>query len=218
MTEPSAGGPHRTSNQVSGDAQFHGPVVQAGCVNGDINIHPAPSSPEVPLLVSVEDRRRSNDIVELADGTLLGLGAGVRVTVEGLTQQAVILKELRPVVLSRTPPRPPVDRGFTHGKLEVRGFEANLDRTPPSLVPLPPEPQCARTPNPPSGLPLDFPFKVSSSDPEVFEVYPCSQSDVTWRLELDWSSAGRSGTVTITGPEGPFRYWADPPMAPELKG
>ncbi|WP_372351197.1 hypothetical protein [Streptomyces sp. KL116D] len=193
-------------------------MIQAGRIHGDINIHPTDPPPEVPLLVSVEDRRRSNDIVELDDGTLLGLGMGVRVQIEGLTQQAVILKELRPIVLSRTPPRPAVDRGFTHGRLEVKGFEADFDRTPPSLKPLRSAPQSGQTSGPPAERPPDFLFTVTSSDPEVFEIYPCSRSDATWRLELDWSSAGRSGTVTITGPEGPFRYWADPPMAPELKG
>ncbi|MCQ4210505.1 hypothetical protein [Streptomyces longispororuber] len=183
---------------MSGNAQIHGPVIQAGYINGDVNVRTAPPPPEVPLLASFE-YHGSPDSFQLEDGTQHQLGLGVRVLIEGLTTQAVILKRLRPVVLSRTPPRPAARFFLTVGILEVRGFTTDLDRESPSLTPLEPH------------LP-DFPFTVSSSDPELFEIHPRSQFDVTWSLELDWSSAGRQGTVAITGPE-PFQYWANPPSA-----
>jgi hypothetical protein len=46
--------------------------------------------------------------------------------------------------------------------------------------------------------PVEFPFKVSSSDPEVFRLSlsgrPCVCS---WRLALDWRSQGQNGTTII---------------------
>lgn len=51
-----------------------------------------------------------------------------------------------------------------------------------------------------------FPFSVSESDPEVFYVTAdASAYDVSWYLELSWSSGGRHGTVRIGDKGRPFR-------------
>lgn len=54
-----------------------------------------------------------------------------------------------------------------------------------------------------TGLPL----KVSEGDPEVIEITAQTTShDVSWYLELEWSSGDRKGTLTIdTGHGTPFR-------------
>ncbi|WP_189878856.1 hypothetical protein [Streptomyces bluensis] len=57
----------------------------------------------------------------------------------------------------------------------------------------------------------NFPFTVTSSDPELFEVFPSSSFEVEWRLELEWTSAGRSGTLVIEGDGRPFRCLPEPP-------
>ncbi|MFI6874904.1 hypothetical protein ACIBL6_15840 [Streptomyces sp. NPDC050400] len=210
MTEPSTDDQHHANNQVSGNAQIRGPVIQAGYINGDINVRTAPPPPEVPLLASFE-YHGSHDSYQIEDGTWHTMGLGVRVLIEGLTTQAVILKRMRPIILSRTPPHPAVVTRVTAGILEVRGFSTDLDHETPSLTPLPSTAQFFQTPRPPWQPPPDFPFTVTNSAPELLEIHPRSECDVKWSLELDWSSAGRHGTVTITGPE-PFRYWAHPPI------
>ncbi|MER6332352.1 helix-turn-helix domain-containing protein [Streptomyces sp. NPDC001034] len=55
-----------------------------------------------------------------------------------------------------------------------------------------------------------FPFSVSESDPEVFYVTAdASAYDVSWYLELSWSSGGRHGTVLIGDKGRPFRTSGD---------
>ncbi|GLX53196.1 hypothetical protein Shyhy01_61460 [Streptomyces hygroscopicus subsp. hygroscopicus] len=55
-----------------------------------------------------------------------------------------------------------------------------------------------------------FPFSVSESDPEVFYVTAdASAYDVSWYLELSWSSGGRHGTVRIGDKGRPFRTSGD---------
>ncbi|MFF8725732.1 helix-turn-helix domain-containing protein [Streptomyces sp. NPDC015171] len=52
----------------------------------------------------------------------------------------------------------------------------------------------------------DFPFKVSQSDPEVFYVLAdASAYDVSWYLELSWSSGNRHGTLVVDDAGRPFR-------------
>lgn len=52
----------------------------------------------------------------------------------------------------------------------------------------------------------DFPYKVSESDPEVFYVFADARAhDVSWYLELDWSSGTKSGTVRVDDHGKPFR-------------
>ncbi|MFI5549089.1 helix-turn-helix domain-containing protein [Streptomyces sp. NPDC051738] len=52
----------------------------------------------------------------------------------------------------------------------------------------------------------DFPYKVSESDPEVFYVFADARAhNVSWYLELDWSSGDQHGTVRIDDNGKPFR-------------
>ncbi|MFD9419396.1 helix-turn-helix domain-containing protein [Streptomyces goshikiensis] len=74
----------------------------------------------------------------------------------------------------------------------TRSFTVALDAARPSVVPEPDQP--------------DFPFKVSESEPEVFYVKAdASAYDVSWYLELSWSSGSRHGTLTIDHNGKPFR-------------
>jgi hypothetical protein len=67
----------------------------------------------------------------------------------------------------------------------------------------------------------DFPYKVASNDPQVlnFDVHT-EGHDVSWYLEVDWSTGERSGTVRVNDGGRPFRtsaadgrplhdYWPD---------
>lgn len=52
----------------------------------------------------------------------------------------------------------------------------------------------------------DFPYRVSSTDVEVFHIDAHVEGhDVTWYLELEWTSGGRSGTLRIDDGGKPFR-------------
>ncbi|MFI5640781.1 helix-turn-helix domain-containing protein [Streptomyces goshikiensis] len=74
----------------------------------------------------------------------------------------------------------------------TRSFTVALDAARPAVVPAPDQP--------------DFPFKVSESEPEVFYVKAdASAYDVSWYLELSWSSGSRHGTLTIDHNGKPFR-------------
>ena len=67
----------------------------------------------------------------------------------------------------------------------------------------------------------DFPYKVASNDPQVLNLDLHTEGhDVSWYLELDWSSGDRRGTVRVDDGGKPFRtsaikgrteygYWPD---------
>ncbi|WP_433892517.1 hypothetical protein [Streptomyces sp. CA-111067] len=121
---------------------------------------------------------------------------GAKVTVEAFTSQAVILQGMRPVVISRHRARPCYLRYRMGLPLPPRAFKTNLDDPRPTL-----EPKEGR-----GGPPPDFPFTVTDGGPELFLIFVESQSEVDWTLELDWSSAGRSGTITIDDSGKPFHF------------
>ncbi|NUK10672.1 helix-turn-helix domain-containing protein [Streptomyces lunaelactis] len=67
----------------------------------------------------------------------------------------------------------------------------------------------------------DFPYKVASNDPQVLNLDVHTEGhDISWYLELDWSSGDRRGTVRVDDGGEPFRtsaiegrteygYWPD---------
>ncbi|WP_371669880.1 helix-turn-helix domain-containing protein [Streptomyces sp. NBC_00289] len=78
------------------------------------------------------------------------------------------------------------------GDIPNRSFTVALDAARPAVVP--------------EAGHKDFPFKVSESDPEVFYVKAdASAYDVSWRLELAWSSGSRHGILTVDDRGRPFR-------------
>ncbi|MFI2643416.1 helix-turn-helix domain-containing protein [Streptomyces sp. NPDC018610] len=78
------------------------------------------------------------------------------------------------------------------GGVDTKSFDVQLDLTNPLVQPI--------------GGQRNFPYKVSESDPEVFYVDGhTSGHDVSWYLELDWSSGDRHGTVRVDDHGKPFR-------------
>ncbi|MER7822383.1 helix-turn-helix transcriptional regulator [Streptomyces sp. NPDC096097] len=74
----------------------------------------------------------------------------------------------------------------------TRSFDVSLDSARPAVVPM--EGQ------------RGFPFSVSESQPEVFHILAAvSAHDVSWYLELSWSSGSRHGTLAIDHNGRPFR-------------
>jgi hypothetical protein len=127
----------------------------------------------------------------------------VRITVEAADSRTVLLQAMRPVVLSRQDVTGQLSPHL--GAVQPRPFEVLLDENPPQLRPV-------VVPGSPAAP--TFPFKVAPDDPEVFDLTVCtSQGVVLWILEVDWTCAGRNGTLKIDLGGRPFRTAARPMAA-----
>jgi hypothetical protein len=119
----------------------------------------------------------------------------VEVTVQGTGPRTVVLRDLSVRVRSRGAPLQwnvyRMGEGCGGG-VGTGYFELDLDRLHPVLV--------GR-----DGQHL-LPLKVSESDPEVLYVAAhTDRHDVSWDLELDWSSGSRQGRLRIDDNGRPFR-------------
>ncbi|MEU0788064.1 helix-turn-helix domain-containing protein [Streptomyces sp. NPDC006173] len=116
-------------------------------------------------------------------------------TVQGAGKATVVLKALHVRVLDKGAPLAWNDYAMgvgCGGGVETKSFIVDLDAGRPSVAL--------------KGGQRDFPYKVSESDPEVFYVFADAQAhNVSWYLELDWSSGTRSGTVRVDDHGKPFR-------------
>jgi hypothetical protein len=116
-------------------------------------------------------------------------GHAVDITVETSSPQAVILRRMEPVVVSREPvleARPIIHRGM----MPVRRYQVWLSEDPPRLV---------------AEGADEFPYKVTADDPEMFAVTAhVTNEHVRWRLELHWTRSGREGVVPIDIDGEPF--------------
>lgn len=122
----------------------------------------------------------------------------VRLTVQGTGDETVVVEELNVRVAGKRSPLAWND--FVMGYpgvgcgagVPTRSFTVALDAARPVVTPE-------------SGQ-RNFPFSVSESDPEVYYVTAdASAYDVSWYLELKWSSGSRSGTLTVDDKGRPFR-------------
>ncbi|MGW0658016.1 helix-turn-helix domain-containing protein [Streptodolium elevatio] len=116
-------------------------------------------------------------------------------TVQGTGEQTVVVTALHVRVIGKQAPLGWNDYVMgvgCGGEVSTKSFDVDLDAGRPDTVPK-------------SGQ-RDFPYKVSESDPEVFYVSAHSQAhDVSWYLELEWSSGDRRGSVRIDDHGKPFR-------------
>ncbi|WMX46910.1 XRE family transcriptional regulator [Streptomyces roseicoloratus] len=131
----------------------------------------------------------------------------VRVTVQGRSGAAVVLRGLHVRVVERGEPLP--WRAYRSspgcgGALTPRHFAVDLDRPRPLARPVDGYDASGEGRSIPA---VAFPYKVTVSEPEELLVSARTAGcDCRWYLELEWSSEGRSGTVRITDEGGrPFR-------------
>jgi hypothetical protein len=139
-------------------------------------------------------------------GAALSNTFAIDVTIQGTSDQAVVLQGFEVVDVRRLPyPEdavavsncPPVG-----GSLGVRYLEVALDESAPSVVAMANDEAVE-----PIGddAPVRFPFTVSSSDVEVFVVKVASGAAPAvyqWRLAVDWTSGGESGRLMLGGDDG----------------
>ncbi|MET9261637.1 tetratricopeptide repeat protein [Amycolatopsis sp. NPDC004079] len=191
-----------SANRITG-GQFD-KVVMAGAVHGDINVGRSGDSPADladPLIASVRLQPGGTmaDLVLDTDPPQVAVPGGTVhiITVEARTNRAVVLQSARVVVVSRIPPRPACLQVRIGGLLKPRPFTTDFDAPSPRLV--------AQGP--------DFPFTVSATDIEQFEIEPITTThEVAWRLEVDWTCAGRHGTTVIDNQGEPFQTYPVPAL------
>ncbi|MFB8142728.1 transcriptional regulator, partial [Streptomyces parvus] len=128
---------------------------------------------------------------------------GVRITLQGRDERAVVLESLRIRVVERGSPAPGRVYRMSSGcggSLTPRMFDVDLDAS---------RPVARSVAGNDSGEPIEavaFPYRVSVTDPEVFLITGRTVGcDCSWVAELTWSSGGRSGTVRIDDGGRPFR-------------
>lgn len=125
----------------------------------------------------------------------------VQVVLEGATQYPVVLTGLTVEVVHRAAsPREGVHYMVTGGgPVGVRFFDVMLDKSPPSVRSIPAEFE-------PLKPAIDFPYKVSQTDPEVLDIRAyASKCDCTWRANLQWVYHGKHGSTVIDEDGKPFR-------------
>lgn len=133
-----------------------------------------------------------------ANGSPVSPESHLSVRVEGVDRQAVILERMRFHVVNRAVPGEVVltvaERSAYRSALEPRRFSIDLVSG------------AAGIPHPAPGSGTDFPYTVSQNDPEWFLVdLDVGSTDVEWTAELDWSCAGRTGSLRIDRGGEPFR-------------
>lgn len=141
-----------------------------------------------------------------------GVDTGVtnfKLAVQGVTKTAVQLLDFRVIDLKQGPAIHGTDviSSSGCGPAPEAGFEVALGEKPPVITPV-------------SGLDngtakkIPFPFVVSSTDIQQFQVQardrliPGARScgcEITWRLALDWSYEGKTGTTVIDDNGKPFQ-------------
>ncbi|WP_369394765.1 hypothetical protein AB5J72_50205 [Streptomyces sp. CG1] len=188
-------------------------VIQVGVLHGDLTIHTGPRRPVEALQVSVTTIQEETTTYKYDGWERHHSDVAVHVFVEAFTAQAVILRQLRPVVVRRID-RFDVVRSGAMSVAASREFRVGLDVPPDVGLDLQATRYGAGLDRQALNLDrafaagmADFPFYVTASDPEYFVIVPERHRTaglIEWRLELDWSCLGQHGTITIDHGHRPF--------------
>lgn len=133
----------------------------------------------------------------------------IEFSVEGNSVRATILTDIRINLVSRTSlmSKTLLSLGECGAPAPPRHFSVDFAATPPRVRALPGEDLDAEG-NPVPVEAVNFPFTVSETDPEIFDlrvVEPGPVCDCQWTATLSYTRAGRSYVVTIADIDGkPF--------------
>jgi hypothetical protein len=133
------------------------------------------------------------------------LWTGIFLTITGTSDQAVVLNSLK---VDATPISSPLPGAIyaqngepCGGFVPPRRFDVVLDRHPPTVKAVPGE-----RPSGKAVPAIDFPYKVSASEPEVLIIDAfAARCDCEWVLKLEWVSGDKSGVMIIDNHGEPFR-------------
>ncbi|MET9535433.1 helix-turn-helix transcriptional regulator [Streptomyces sp. NPDC006649] len=130
-------------------------------------------------------------------------GARIELSVQGKTADAVVLQALHVRIVGRHAPLAWASYAMGDGcggGIVPAGFDVNLDTGTPLAEPAAGVQGDRKVPA------TDFPYKVSATDPQVLEINATTSAhDVSWYLDLQWSSSDRHGTIRIDDHGRPFR-------------
>jgi hypothetical protein len=131
-------------------------------------------------------------------GGVLAAGGWISLTAQGAPGKTVVINSIAVKQASRSAPLSGDNLSPVCGgdNMVPRYFTANLDSDSPRLIPYMGN---GKT------LPA-FPYRVSEDDPEVFMVrLDTVTCDCRFRLAVNWSSDGRTGTLEIDDHGRPFQ-------------
>lgn len=133
-------------------------------------------------------------------GSKIATGDRVEVTIEGPKEKVVILESLEPNVTKRSKLGETMYVGDQcGGGLPERFFKSNLDD---------PKPEFSLAHVDDNGEevtePIDFPYKISSAEPEKFVLTGQTKASVEWTATLHWIADGKKGKTEISDNGSPF--------------
>jgi hypothetical protein len=166
----------------------YGDPNDQGCGGGLRYVYPFPASKMPTFPSGVTDIQYAQKYHAIpTTGFMIGL------TVQGTGTGAVVLTGLEVKVKSR---RAAIVGSYEEGGcggIPGRAFDLLLDQTSPQASP--------------EAEVTNFPYQVSNTDSEFFQVWPEGvNSYVTYSLLLDWSYQGRSGQLVIDDHGTPFQF------------
>ncbi|MFD7997005.1 hypothetical protein [Streptomyces mexicanus] len=144
---------------------------------------------------------------ELPPQTAVRLNPSIQLTVQGRTQQSVLLTGMHINITARHP-KPAtgivVKSGQCGGGVTERHFDVNLSATPPTLTAKAAVDDYTGKVTSPA---VNFPYKISLTDPEVFrlDVTKDCPGDCTFTVTLDWVADGKKGTSVLDNQGRGFR-------------
>ncbi|ARE77786.1 transcriptional regulator [Streptomyces sp. Sge12] len=151
-----------------------------------------------PAQVSPPPLERDAPAWVAASGAVSAREQYVTLTLQGSGKETVVLDGLTVRTAGKRAPLARNDYAMGYpgvgcgAGVRTRSFSVALDAARPAVVP--------------AAGQATFPFKVSESEPEVFYIKAdASAYDVSWYLELAWTSGSRSGTLTVDNHGTPFR-------------
>jgi hypothetical protein len=177
------------------------------CGPGWVIPHPVEALGPVPPGYDPDDPNARQEWVDSHGGVDADHTTAV-VTVQGTRAQAVILTGLRVDVVRREPPMSGINLFEGCGDLfAARFFEVALDQDPPEVGP------SVDLRNQGGGDievdPIDFPYTVTDSDPELFSIIAWTEDCYCeWTATLEWRVGEREGESLILDEGKPFRVSA----------
>jgi len=157
----------------------------------------------------IEDYGSAWEEFSAADDGFPASPSNVFLSVQGKTFTAVVLNRLDIRVVRRSPATVGTILDNPCGDASAyRWLAVDLDKQPPKVTARLSEAVIESEPSalPQNQQPIRFPYIVSSTDPEVFQITAETVNcDCEWIAVLSWQSAGRNGTKIINNLGKPFR-------------